>query len=161
MNANELMQVVRGLLDDTKTAILATSGPDGVPRVRWMTPAVLDEWPNELFCLTSPESVKAGQIKPNREVEWMVQSATLDRVVHLRGRAVLVDNPAARAIVVERLSGRLAHFWRNHEPDDCVVLETVLTEATIQWTISGREETVRFDRNAGGESSAWFVGEGW
>lgn len=145
MKQHEIMYKVERILEDTQTGVLATVDKDGKPRMRWMTPAVLKGRPDVLFAITSPDFEKVIQLDTHPEVEWMIQTRTLNQVVNLRGKINVLDNPAIRSEVMEHLARKLTVFWRvNTEKTDFIVLETIIEEATYFQPMKGYKTTVRF-----------------
>lgn len=145
MDQQELMYKVEQLLEDSKTGVLATLSQDGTPRMRWMTPTVLKGRTNALFAITSPDFGKVMQLTLHPDVEWMIQTRSLNQVVTLRGKINVLDNPSIKAEVMESLAKRLTVFWRvNTEKTDFIVLETVISEATYFQPMKGQRETIRF-----------------
>ena len=144
MTIQEMMTKIRQLLEDSKAGVLATVAEDGYPHMRWMTPVVLDEWPDALFAVTSPSSVKAAQLDKDTKVEWLLQGRTLQEVVTVKGRVNLIDNPSVKATLMEKVGQRLAVFWKINPNTDSVVLETVIEEASLFIPMRNERHTVRF-----------------
>ena len=143
MDRHEIMYKVEQLLEDAKTGILATVDETGSPRMRWMTPIVLKGRPGTLFAITSPDFGKVVQLTTHPDVEWMIQSRSLNQVVTLRGKINILDNPSIKTEVMETLAKRLTVFWKvNSQKTDFVVLETVLSEAVYFQPMKGQKETV-------------------
>ncbi len=144
MTIQEMMNKIRQLLEDSKAGVLATVAEDGYPHMRWMTPVVLDEWPDALFAVTSPGSLKAAQLEKDTKVEWLLQGKTLQEVVVVKGRINLVDNPSVKANLMEKVGQRLAVFWKINPNTDSVVLETVIEEASLFIPMKNERHTVKF-----------------
>ena len=144
MTIQEMMTKIRQLLEDSKAGVLATVAEDGYPHMRWMTPVVLDEWPDALFAVTSPSSVKAAQLDKDTKVEWLLQGRTLQEVVTVKGRVNLIDNPSVKATLMEKVGQRLAVFWKINPNTDSVVLETVIEEASLFIPMRNERHTVTF-----------------
>ena len=147
MDMKELMIDIRQLLEDARTAVLATVGHDGKPHLRWMTPAVLPLRPGALYTVSAPNAGKITDLQENPCVEWMIQNRSLTRVINVRGRVNILDNPSLKSEVLEILGQRLFMFWKTHsDPAAFVVLETVVEEAWIYSPMRDRIEYVRFDQ---------------
>jgi pyridoxamine 5'-phosphate oxidase len=145
MDQHEIMYKVEQLLEDSKTGVLATIATDGKPRMRWMTPTILKGRPGVLFAVTSPDFTKIVQLESHPDVEWMIQTRSLNQVVNLRGKINVIDNPSLKSEVMEHLARKLTVFWKvNTEKTDFIVLETVLSEATYFQPMKGTKEHVRF-----------------
>ena len=144
MTGHEMMNKVRQLLEDSRTGVLATVSEDGYPHMRWMTPVVLDEWPDTLFAVTSPHSVKAAQLTKDTKVEWLLQGKTLQEVITVKGRINLIDNPSVKATLMEKVGQRLAVFWKINPNTDSIVLETVIEEASLFLPMKNERHVVKF-----------------
>ena len=146
MDQREMMSKIEQLIEDAKTAILATAGKDGAPHMRWMTPVVVKGRPGTIFAVTSPHSPKAAQLGSHPEVEWMIQTRALDQIVNVKGKINPLDNPSIKMEVIESLGKRLTAFWKiNAEKMDFIVLETIIEEATYYSPMKGKKETVKFE----------------
>jgi pyridoxamine 5'-phosphate oxidase len=120
-----MLDTLERVLEESKIAVLATVDPDGRPHMRWMTPAVVRGREGFLYAVTSPEFEKTQQIDGNPQVEWMLQSRSLDEIVSVRGPMGVIDNPSAKAEVLEAIGGHLSTFWKmNPDESKMVVLET-------------------------------------
>lgn len=132
MTPAELLRKVDEILDDAKAGVLTTVDEDGKPCARWMTPGMLKGRPGALYTVTSPRSAKVAQLEANPNVEWMIQSRSLNEVVNLKGRVNVIDNPALKTEVIETIGSRLTVFWKvNPDEMDFVVLETIIEEAEL------------------------------
>ena len=141
MDMQQLMGLLERILDQAKTAVLATVDAEGRPHMRWMTPAVLHGREGVLYAVTSPRFAKVAQLDAAPQVEWMVQTPSLDEVVNLTGRINIVDNPSLKAEIAEAIGKRLSVFWRvNTEPAELVVLETVIEQATVFHPMTGERQ---------------------
>ena len=58
MTRGEIMVELDRILDQTKTATLATVDSKGRPHMRWMTPVLLRERTNAVFAVTSRDFTK-------------------------------------------------------------------------------------------------------
>jgi general stress protein 26 len=145
MEAREIMDRVRAILDAHGVGILATVGADGKPHIRWLTPVVFSGRRGVIYALTIPGFPKVAQLKVNPCAEWMFQSPTLDEVVTARGKINLVDNPSLRSETLEAIGPRLRSLWRlSRDAKDFIVLETVLEEATHYLPMQGVKRVVSF-----------------
>jgi pyridoxamine 5'-phosphate oxidase len=147
MNIREMMVKIEEILADAKAGVLATVDADGRPHARWMTPLVLSQWPQSLFAVTSPHFPKVLQLDANSQVEWLLQTRSLDQVVNIRGEMAVLDNPSVKAQVMEAIGRRLTVFWKvNSANTDFVILETVIDEACWFAPMKGVREVVDFGR---------------
>ncbi|NLE30215.1 MAG: pyridoxamine 5'-phosphate oxidase family protein [Phycisphaerae bacterium] len=142
---DSLLARVDELLADAKTGILATIDEQGRPVMRWMTPGTMKGRRGCLFAITSEKSAKVRQLRNNPQVQWMIQSRNLDRVVVLRGKVNIVESASLKMEVFEQMGRRLRMAWRvNVNPEECVVLETVLEDGVWYEPMKDVRETVRF-----------------
>jgi pyridoxamine 5'-phosphate oxidase len=145
MNQNEMMYKIEQILEDARAAVLATIDEQGNPRMRWMTPAVVRGRSGALFAVTSPDFHKVVELNAHADVQWMIQTRSLDQVVNVKGKINVVDNPSIRSEVMEHLAKQLTVFWRvNTENTAFIVLETIIEEATYFRPMKGLKETVAF-----------------
>jgi len=132
MKDHEPLKAFRSLLDSVRVGLLCTVGKDGEPHTRWMTAATLPGEHRFLYCVTGSGSVKVADLEKNDKVQWSFQSASLDEVVTLEGRALVLDNPELKAQVLEQLGSDLQAFWRvQPDPRRLVVIETEIENARL------------------------------
>ena len=143
MTKQEILNTLEMILGEAHTAILATTGSDGRPHIRWMTPAFLRGRTGAVYAVTSPGFNKTAELQSNPEVEWMFQTPILDTIVTVRGRINLVDNPSILAEVLENLGPFMRSFWKlKGEESDLIVLETIIEEAIYYRPMKGIKELV-------------------
>ena len=129
MNTRAMLDAMERVLDISRIAILATADAAGRPHVRWMTPTVVRGRDGYLYAVTSPDFHKAAEAEGNPAVEWLVQTKSLDEILTVRGNMTVVDDPTAKAEVLEAIGGNLGVFWKmNPDETNLVVLETVIDE---------------------------------
>jgi len=134
------------ILDEPKTAILATSDENGQPRMRWMTPTILKDRSEVLYAVTAQGFEKAKHLEKNPNVEWMVQPPSLETIITLRGKLNVVDNASLKSEVLEAIGKRLTAFWKlNENQANMVVLETVIEEAVLYKPMIGVKSRVKFN----------------
>ena len=130
MTQKDIMNELDVIIDEAKTAVLATADSSGNPHMRWMTPTLLKDRKYTIYAITSKEFDKAGQLEENSTVEWMFQTPQLDRVVNVRGQINLMDNPSLRSEVLEAIGAKLTAFWKlKSDESNLLVLETVIDNA--------------------------------
>lgn len=145
MNRREMMQKIEAVLEDAKAGVLTTVDAESKPHARWMTPVVLSSWPETIFAVTSPEFPKILQLDANNQVEWLLQTRSLDQIINVRGGINVVDNPSLKAQVMEAIGRKLTVFWKvNKDRTDFVILETVIDEACWAAPVKGQKEVVSF-----------------
>ena len=127
MDKKGFMTLLETIIDDAKTAVLATVDQDGKPYMRWMTPTLLRDRPGAIYAVTSPDFTKASHLDANPQAQWMFQTKMLNRIITVNGRVNVIDNSAMKAEVLEGIGRRLTVFWRvNTDATKLVVLETVV-----------------------------------
>ena len=131
MDAEELLARLERLLAAVKVGTLTTVDAEGFPRSRWMTPALLKGLGGTIYSVTALDSSKAAHIRAHPQVEWTLQSTTLDEVVSVTGEATLLQEPRMTAEVLEAIGPNLSIFWRvNPDSRNLVVVETTIREIT-------------------------------
>jgi general stress protein 26 len=146
MNKQELLSIVHTILDEVKTGILATCDKDGTPHVRWVSPGCPKERAGAVYIISSEEMTKVEHIRQNPTVELMLQTVSLDKIVTLRGKMNVLENPSIRSETLECIGPRLNVFWKMKDGNsDLVVLELVIEEGSYYQPMRGIRETVRFD----------------
>ncbi len=149
MDINEAFSVLDGILEESGTAVLATVGSGGAPRLRWMTPLLIPGRTGFLYAVTSPQFEKKAQLDADPRVEWMVQTRSLTKVMNLQGKIQILESPQVKSEMLEQIGGRLSTFWRvNPEAEDLVVLETVIEEIRYFEPMTGRRETLVLKKEA-------------
>lgn len=152
MTRGELLVELDRILDQTRTAVLATLDGRGRPHLRWMTPALLRERTGAVFAVTSKEFAKTAELDKDNRCQWLFQTRALDTVVNLNCIANIVDNSALKSEVLEAVGDRLTVFWRiTDDPADIVVLETVIQDAAYCRPMKGIRERIVFDGEAADE----------
>jgi pyridoxamine 5'-phosphate oxidase len=145
MDKAAMMDKIEQLLDDSKCAVLATIAEENIPRLRWMTPTVLQEEKHTLYAVTSSGFKKVKHLIHNENVCWMVQNKALTEVVTLSGKINIIDNPSLKTKIIEKIGNRLNIFWSlNRDSTDFIILETVIKEATYFQPLKSLKETVQF-----------------
>ena len=125
MEFPELFARLERLVEASKVGILTTMDAERYPQSRWMTPVVVRGRPGYVYAVTAPDSSKAAQIREHPKVEWFFQSKILDEVLSASGDAVLVNDPQAKAEVLEAIGPNLQIFWRvNPNAKNLVIVET-------------------------------------
>ena len=75
MTPTELLSEMDGILDDSKSALLATVDPQGRPRLRWMTPRRIKGRAAYLYSTSDHAARKIDDIRRNPRVSWTIQRA--------------------------------------------------------------------------------------
>lgn len=133
MTPTELLGEVDRILAEAKTALLATLDAEGRPHMRWMTPARLRGRPGHLYAVTEAASAKLGEIQRDPRVTWLVQRASLNEIITLRGRAVVVDDALLLNEFLEAAGKDLFMVWRlqpSRERPQLKIIETAIERAS-------------------------------
>jgi pyridoxamine 5'-phosphate oxidase len=145
-----MLDALERVLSNSKVAVLATTGEDSRPSMRWMTPALVRGREGFIYAVTSPAFAKARAVDANPYVEWMLQTKSLNEILTIQGEMTIIDNPAAKAEVLEALGGNLGTFWKvNTDESSLVVLETQIVSATLFNPISGERQSYTVGENDG------------
>ena len=145
MEKGELLNILEKIIDEEKTAILATVGDDGRPRMRWVSPVMIPGRRGAIYMVASENSVKVKQALSNPHAQWLFQTRALHRIVTVDGSINVVNNPSLRSEVLEVVSPRLRAFWKiNMEERDLMVLETIIERASYYVPMKGRKEEIVF-----------------
>ena len=145
MNKTAFISLLGAIIDEAKTAVMATVDEEGRPHMRWMTPTLIPGRPGAIYALTSPEFEKVKHLAGNPHAGWIFQTRLLNRVANVSGPVNVIDNSAMKAEVLERIGRRLNVFWRvNEDPSSFVVLETVIEEAEYFEPMKNVHERISF-----------------
>ena len=149
MSTARLMNIIDTVLDDAKSAVLATIDEEGLPRLRWITPTTFPDRPGMLYMITGHHFDKIGHVRGNPNGSMLLQTRSLATVLSLRGTLSVLENPAIRSETLERIAGRLNAFWKIEAPErELVVLEFTITRATLYLPQKGSRESVALDGGA-------------
>ena len=146
MDRKSFTAVLESLIDDAKTATLATVDENGQPYMRWMTPTLLKDRHGAIYAVTSPEFRKVKHLEGNENVQWMFQTRLLDRIATVSGKINIIDNSAMKAEVLEAIGRRLTVFWKvNTDATKLVVLETVMQHAFYFEPMTNTRAIIEFE----------------
>ena len=145
MQIYEFFNKLEAIIADFGTAILANIDEDGVPRMRWMTPATLKGRPGCIYCVGAKNSRKMMGLRLNPKVEWMIQSKNLDCIMNIKGTVNILDNPSIRTEILHAIGPQLEIFWKtNLEDTEFLVIETVMDEAILYEPMLCKSKKVSF-----------------
>lgn len=126
------LEVLHSLVGEVHVGLLISQGQDSYPDSRWMTVTLLEREPHCLYSVSIAGTKKTQEITSQDKVSWSFQSPSLDRIVNVRGRASILDNPRLKAEILENLGSQLENFWKiNPDPGKLVVIETYVKKATL------------------------------
>ncbi len=131
MTKTDILGAVDAIIEEAQVGVLATVDSDGRPAMRWMTPTTVRGRPGYLYALTSPQFRKMRHLEERDSVEWMFQTPELNRIVTIRGRATVIDNPQLKSEVLESIGRRLEVFWRVNDKMEFIVLETAIDQVSV------------------------------
>ena len=144
MEVSKMFSILDSILEDAKVAVLATVSEDGYPHLRWMTPVLIQGRTGYIYAVTSPKFPKAVDLEENDKVEWIFQTKAVDKIMNVRGKIQVLDNPEVKSEVLEAIGGNLGVFWRvNPDAGDLVVLETIVEEMHYFQPISGHRDSAK------------------
>lgn len=147
MNTHEIMGLIDTILEDNRVAVLATADQNGLPHLRWITPGCIQERSGTIFMISAKHLSKVEQIQNNPSAELMFQTRTLDKIINVRGKINLLNNPSIRSEALECIGRHLHTFWNLHQPEtDLLVLELVVEQATLYLPQKGSKEIVDFSK---------------
>ncbi len=147
MTPNELLITLDRLLEDAKTGVLTTLGPDGRPRLRWMTPRRIKGRPRCLYTVSEAHAEKVAEIQADPRVAWLVQPSSLREVLTFDGRATVIDDPSLLQEFLEAVGKDLFMVWHLHPAPTrphFVVIETELDRGTRLDARTGEIQSVTF-----------------
>lgn len=128
-DSDDLIGVIKNLIDGNHPGLLATVDEKNRPHARWMATFAFEQFPH-IYTLTAPKSRKLAHIAFNPSVEWVFSNQDLSLILTLSGTArVLTETAAIKKAwrMVEDKSH--AYFLNNfNEKPGFAVLETTVTE---------------------------------
>lgn len=146
MNKRDVLREIESILDNVKTAVLATVDEEGSPAMRWVTPVMLRGRAPILYMVTSPDSDKMRHVRNNPNVQWMLQTRSLGTIINIFGKVNVLDNPSIRNEVLEVVGPRLHAFWKiNDDERDLLVFETVIRKVVYYISMKGTKEEFLFE----------------
>ena len=149
MIKSKLIRIARNIIDETGTAVLATVAKDAEPRMRWMSPVFLRGYEDYIYAVTSARFNKTVDLQKHSDVQWMIQTASLSRIITLNGKMHVVENMSLKNEILEELGVRLRTFWTvNGDPSSLVVLETEILSGLLFSPVEGTKELVSFKKEA-------------
>ena len=145
MTQEEIMSEIDIIIEESTTAVLASTRKDGSPNMRWMTPTLLKDRRRAVYAVTSPLFSKVEDIEKNAHVEWMFQTPVLNKIITVKGTASIIENASLKSEILEAIGRRLTAFWKlNEDSRNLIVLETVIEEAVFFLPMKGIKKKVRF-----------------
>ena len=145
MEKKQFFGKLEEILDISKAAVLSTTDSDNRSHMRWMTPVILSDKGEYIYCITSSGSSKVKHLENNHSVEWLVSTPSLNEIISINGTIDIIDNPALKTEIMELIGHRLTVFWKvNLEKSEFVVLETKIDKAVYFDPMKGTKEKITF-----------------
>lgn len=136
MNQRQLVSELSWILNDTHNAVLATKGLDGATRMRWLSPALLSSRPSSILFLTWPTATKLDEIRICPDVQWLLQTHSLDRIARVDCTAQLLTDGALAQEVMDAIGPHIKTFWDFSPVRDLpVVVETHIVKAELLYPL--------------------------
>jgi len=114
MSQQDIVAAAQDLVRSGRSFVLATADENGVPQMRWMGAAHLEE-PLTVYMVAGAQSRKMAQIAARAESQLMFQNQDYSRVATLTGTAELVQDAATKRRVWEGVASAADYF---SGPDD-------------------------------------------
>lgn len=92
-DSGDVLGLAKSLVNGRHPGILGTVDSRGAPKMRWMSTLSFENFP-AFHSLTAPNSRKVLEIQQHPEVCWMFCNADRSLVLHLRGKAHIIVEPA-------------------------------------------------------------------
>ena len=128
--SDDIMSVIRELVDGSHPGIFTTVDAEGYPQARWMSTLSCTDFPY-LYTLTAPSSRKVQHVEQSGKAGWMFFNRDLSLVVNLFGTAdVLRDGKSLKEVWNQIRDKKHAYFLKNcTEGPGCVVIRTHILRA--------------------------------
>ena len=126
-DSEDILGLVKGLVNGHHPGILCTVDAQGSPAVRWMSTLAFDEFP-VFYTLTSPTSRKVAQIQAHPAVNWMFSNADRSLILNLRGHArVLTETRTLKRVWKQVEDKSHAYFLQRYaKGPGFLVIETTV-----------------------------------
>lgn len=145
MVKQDIINLIESIIEETHAAVLSTVDSEGFPHSRWMSPGLIEDRMGAIFMISTLKMAKINQIQNNPKVEMLFQTISLEKIINVKGKMNIIDNPSIRSEVLESVGKHLHAFWKVNESEkDLVVLELIIEQATLYNPISGAKLTINF-----------------
>lgn len=145
MEKHEFLNRLKDMIEEAGTGILATVDKGGKARMRWMTPTTIRGRRGCIYTVAAKGSKKLMDLDHNLDVEWMIQSKSLDQIMNVKGCINVIDTPSMRTEILEAIGNKLNVFWEvNIKDTEFVVLETIIEEAVYFEPMKDKMKKVHF-----------------
>jgi general stress protein 26 len=109
MDRQAIIEAAKDLVRAGRSFVLATVDSEGVPQVRWMGAAYLEE-PFVVYMAAGAESRKIGQMGSHPKSQLMFQTEDYSRVATLTGTCGVVEDVETKRRVFEGIPGAAQYF---------------------------------------------------
>ena len=116
MGKTEIISAALDLVRAGRSFVFATVDGDGVPQVRWMGGAYLEE-PCTIYMACGAESRKMGQIASHAKSQLMFHAEDFARVATLTGMSEVVTEAETKRRVFEGIAGASQYFSGPDDPN--------------------------------------------
>lgn len=126
---DDVMEVLKALIDGSHPGLLATVDQANRPHARWMATLAFDKFPF-IYTLTARKSRKLAHIAKNPHVDWIFSNENLSLILNLSGTAKALIEPAAIKKVWRLVKDKSHTYFLDNfsENPEFVALETTVTD---------------------------------
>lgn len=142
-DGEEVISLVKGLVNGRHPGILCTIGLDGKPAVRWMSTLAFDDFP-VFYTLTAPGSRKVAQIQTHPAVTWMFFNHNRSLILNLTGKARILTETRTLKRVWQHVENKSHTYFLNQyaKGPGFVVVETTVESIECSSPQNGLRFTV-------------------
>ncbi len=116
MDKEKIVSAAQELIRAGRSFVLATVDSEGVPQVRWMGAAHLEE-PFDVYMAAGAASRKIGQMESHPQSQLMFQTEDYSRVATLTGTCEVVTDAETKRRVFEGIPGAAQYFSGPDDPN--------------------------------------------
>jgi general stress protein 26 len=140
--AEQIRAILTNTLQSHHEGVLCTVDESGRPHATWMAFLCTHDF-RHLITVTSADSDKAGNVRRNPLVEWMVTSADRSKVIYFEGEAEAVEDGALKDQYMQMVPEDSRRFFMKYyrAGGDWVVIKTRLD--SIVYCMPGAYAKVR------------------
>ena len=115
MEEKEVISAAQDLVRAGRSFVFATIDEQGVPQMRWMGAAYLEE-PLTIYMASGAISRKVDQITAHPKSQLMFQAEDYSRVATLTGTSEVVSEAETKRQVFEQIAGASQYFSGPEDP---------------------------------------------
>jgi general stress protein 26 len=116
MDKEKVVSAAQELIRARRPFVLGTVDAEGMPQMRWMGAAYLEE-PLVVYMAAGAESRKIGQMKSHPKSQLMFQTGDYARVATLTGSCMIVTDADTKRRVFEGIPGAAQYFSGPDDPN--------------------------------------------